>query len=69
MNRLNIEVILQGIHIKNMLDYNNIDKSDLKELLSYTVEILSLIEKSDDISNTSKLTIQEYKDKFQKVLK
>ena len=69
MNRLNIEVILQGIQIKNMLDYNNIDKSDLKELLSYTVEILSLIEKSDDISNTSKLTIQEYKDKFQKVLK
>lgn len=69
MNRLNVEVILQGIQIKNMLDYNNIDKSDLKELLSYTVKILSLIEKSDDISNLSKLTIQEYKDKFQKVLK
>ena len=52
-----------------MLDYKNVKKSDLKDLLEQTLDILSSIENSDNINSVSKDTIQEYKNKFEKVLK
>lgn len=69
MDKLSTQIIIQGIHIKNMLDYKNVEKSDLKDLLEQTLDILSSIENSDNINNVSKDTIQEYKNKFEKVLK
>ena len=69
MDKLSTQIIIQGIYIKNMLDYKNIKKSDLKDLLEQTLDILSSIENSDNINSVSKNTIQEYKNKFEKVLK
>ena len=35
MDKLSTQIIIQGIHIKNMLDYKNVKKSDLKDLLEW----------------------------------